>query len=89
MKYFAKIENDIVANVIVISDEDANNANYFINTILGLNGEWIETSEKNEFRQWYASIGFHYNRELDLFYPPQPYENWVLNTEEWIWEEPK
>lgn len=88
MVYFAKIENNIVTNVIVLSDENKHNGAYYIQNVLGLSGEWIETSIDNEFRQWYASPGFIYDRENDLFYPPQPTPSWVLNKEKWIWEAP-
>lgn len=40
------------------------------------------------FRGTYAGVGFHYNEELDIFYPPQPYPSWLLNANTASWEAP-
>lgn len=39
------------------------------------------------FRGNYAGIGYTYDAENDVFYPPQPYPSWTLNTN-WVWEAP-
>ena len=41
------------------------------------------------FRGNYAGIGFTYDTENDVFYPPKPqnYNSWVLNSN-WQWEAP-
>jgi hypothetical protein len=36
----------------------------------------------------YAGIGFTYDSTNDVFYGPQPYPSWVLNTSTWLWEAP-
>ena len=36
----------------------------------------------------YAMIGGHYDVINDVFYDPQPYDSWALNTETWLWEAP-
>ena len=36
----------------------------------------------------YAGIGFTYDKTNDVFYGPQPYPSWVLNTSTWLWEAP-
>ena len=88
MAHYAKInENNIVEQVIVADQE-------FINI---LDGEWIKTSyntfgNKHKFdgeplRGNYAGIGFIYNRELDVFYAPQPYPSFIL-TENYLWVAP-
>jgi len=87
MAHFAKIENDIVTQVIVIDNAVENEGALYIAGTLGLEGEWIQTSINANFRNYYAGVGYHYNRENDLFYPPQPFESWVLNSE-WHWEAP-
>lgn len=87
MAHFAKIENDIVTNVIVIDNSIEEYGQEFINNTLGLEGEWIQTSINNNFRGVFACIGFLYNRELDKFIPQQPFPSWVLNSE-WYWEAP-
>ena len=88
MSHFAKIENNIVTQVIVAEQD-------FIGT---LDGEWIQTSYNtlgNEhklggtpLRGNYAGIGFTYNREHDVFYSQSPFPSWVLNQSTWLWESP-
>tara|TARA_R100000005_G_C4990343_1_gene197815 strand:+ start:1941 stop:2309 length:369 start_codon:yes stop_codon:yes gene_type:complete len=39
------------------------------------------------YRGNFASIGFMYDSENDVFIPPKPYPSWVLNSS-WIWEAP-
>ena len=39
------------------------------------------------FRGNYAGIGYTYDTENDVFYPPQPYPSWTLNSN-WVWEAP-
>lgn len=36
----------------------------------------------------YASEGFIYDTTHDVFYPPQPYPSWTLNTSTWTWVAP-
>ena len=68
MAHFAKIENNIVTQVIVISNDvcgepelvfpDTELAGQaFIENILKLEGEWRQTSCNNNFRGKYAGIG--------------------------------
>ena len=74
MSVYAKIENDIVVQVIV-AEED------FIAT---QEGTWIEDTEavKNA-----AAIGYTYNSELDAFIPPKPFNSWTLD-ENALWQAP-
>jgi hypothetical protein len=87
MAHFAKIENDIVTNVIVIDNTYENDGALFINQTLRLSGEWIQTSYNNNFRANYAGVGYIYDRINDVFYPQQPFPSWVLNTK-WQWVPP-
>jgi hypothetical protein len=36
----------------------------------------------------FAGIGFTYDKTNDVFYAPQPYPSWILNTSTWLWEAP-
>jgi len=36
----------------------------------------------------YANIGYTYDQTNDVFYSPQPYPSWTLNTSTWLWEAP-
>jgi hypothetical protein len=88
MSHFAKVENGIVTEVIVAEQDH-------IDT---LEGTWIQTSynthggqhpEDNPLRGNYASKGFIYDAENDVFYEPQVYPSWTLNETTWQWECPK
>ena len=89
MTHFAKIENDIVIQVIVAEQEH-------IDT---LQGEWIQTSyntKKGQHTQGgtplrgnYAGIGYEYDRVNDLFLVPKPYPSFKLNIETATYEAPK
>ena len=77
MAYFAKIENNIVMQVISVSN-DVCGAEYpesesigqaFIAS-LNLDGEWLQTSYNNNFRGRYAGIGYTYDAVNDVFVAP-------------------
>lgn len=87
MAHFAKIENDIVTQVIVIDNSVEHLGQSWINNTLGLEGEWIQTSYNNNIRGNFAGIGYTYDRENDVFISPQPYPSWALN-ELWKWQPP-
>jgi hypothetical protein len=87
MAHFAKIENFIVTEVLVVPDEFEENGSEYLNN-LGLTGTWIQTSYNSNIRKNYAGIGYSYNEELDAFVPPKPYESWLLNEETALWEPP-
>ena len=78
MAHFAHIDNNIVKRVIVISDDVApdpapdNEAagQAFIADVLGLAGEWKQTSYNGNFRGTYAGIGYTYDPVLDEFVAP-------------------
>lgn len=40
------------------------------------------------FRGNYAGIGYSYDATNDVFYPPKPFDSWVLNEATWTWEAP-
>jgi hypothetical protein len=82
MSHFAKIENNIVTEVIVAEQD-------FINS--GLVGDsflWVQTSYNGNFRKNYAGIGFTYDKTRDAFIEPQPYPSWTLNEDSCQWEAP-
>jgi hypothetical protein len=87
MAHYAKIENDIVTNVIVIDNQYELDGENYINTTLGLEGEWIQTSYNDNIRGNFAGIGFTYDRANDVFISPQPYPSWLLNNK-WKWIPP-
>jgi hypothetical protein len=87
MAHFAKIENNVVAQVIVIDNENETNGQEFINS-LGIDGTWIQTSYNGTIRKNFAGIGYTYDENLDAFIPPKPYQSWVLDEETCTWNSP-
>jgi len=97
MAHFAKIENNIVTEVIVAEQE-------FINT---LEGEWVQTSyntrggvhyepdsyipssdQSKALRKNFAGIGYVYDRERDAFYEPKVFDSFTLDEETCTWKAP-
>ena len=81
MAYFAKIENNIVTEVISVSNEVCGEPTLdfpdtcaagraFIANTLKINGVWKQTSFNSKFRGVYAGIGYTYSAELDKFVAP-------------------
>lgn len=78
MAHFARIEDGIVREVIVVGNDDCGGGEFpqsepigqaFIATI-GLAGEWRQTSYNSNFRGTYAGIGFRFDAEADEFVAP-------------------
>jgi hypothetical protein len=78
MAHFARIDNGVVREVIVINNNDCGGGDFpesepigqaFIVSI-GLTGEWRQTSYNGNFRCCYAGIGYTYDADLDEFVPP-------------------
>ena len=98
MAHFAQIdENNIVTQVIVVSNDDCSDANgveveeigvAFCKKLLGADTNWKQTSYNNNMRVRYAGIGYSYNAELDAFVPPQPYASWTLDNAIADWVSP-
>ncbi len=91
MSHFAKVLDGKVTQVIVAEPE------FFENFVDNSPGEWIQTSynthgnqhpEGRPLRGNYAGVGYIYDRENDVFYPPQPHASWLLNKTKWLWEAP-
>jgi hypothetical protein len=96
MAHFAKIdENNIVLEVIVISNMDCGNLEFpesepvgqdFIKS-LGIEGHWKQTSYNGNFRKRYAGIDYIYDEINDVFLYPNPGDQYVLDEEfEWVLE---
>lgn len=98
MSHFAKVVNGIVDQVIVAEPE------FFDTFVDSSPGEWIQTSYNTRgnvhygqdgqpdggvaLRGNYAGIGFTYDRQNDVFYPPKPFNSWTLDQSTWLWEAP-
>lgn len=81
-KYWAKVVDGLVVNVIVANDD-------FFNTFVDDSpGTWLETKMDGSIRKNYAGIGHTYDQGRDAFYEPQPYPSWTLNESTCLWESP-
>jgi hypothetical protein len=91
MSHFAKVVSGIVEEVIVADSKE------WCETYKG--GTWVQTSYNTyggvhklggePLRANYAGIGYTYDADADVFYAPQPFESWILNTKTYVWEAPK
>ena len=86
MAHYALVENNIVVKVIVAEQ----------NVIETLPGKWIKTSYntrdgvhydengdpsgKPALRWNYASIGYEYNQQHDVFIAPKLFDSWILDV---------
>jgi hypothetical protein len=95
MAHFAKIENGIVTQVIVVNNDAIEGGDFPAKEPLGqefctglLGGNWKQTSYNGNFRGRYAGIGYSYDAVLDVFIAPKPFPSWILNSETTDWEAP-
>lgn len=98
MSHFAKVLDGKVIQVIVAESA------FFDAFVDDSPGQWIQTSYNTRgnvhygsdgtpdggvaLRGNYAGIGYTYDVENDVFYEPQPYPSWLLNTASWTWFAP-
>mgnify|MGYP003640422214 CR=1 FL=1 len=95
MAHFAKIENNLVTDVIVAEQDFIDNH---------CEGTWVQTSYNTygnvhygqdgepdggvALRGNYAGISYTYDADNDVFYEQQPYASWTLDTNTWLWNPP-
>jgi len=92
MSHFAKVLNGKVTQVIVAEPE------FFETFVDSSPGTWIQTSYNTygnkhklggtPLRGNYAGLDYTYDAQNDVFYAPQPFKSWILNTTTWTWEAP-
>ena len=95
MAHFAQLENNIVKQVIVVSNEDTSDENGVENEEIGiafcsnlLGGTWKQTSYNSKIRKNYAGIGYTYDEVRDAFIPPKPFNSWLLDEDTCQWKAP-
>ena len=95
MAHFCKLENNVVKQVIVVSNQDILDEQgqeseekgiAFCSNLLG--GTWLQTSYNGNIRKNYAGIGYTYDEGLDAFIPPKPFNSWLLDEETCQWKAP-
>jgi hypothetical protein len=92
MSHFAKVENGVVTQVIVI-EQDVLNLGHW-----GDPASWVQTSYNTQggahtqggtpLRKNYAGIGYTYDAVRDAFIPPSPFPSWVLDEATCLWSAP-
>ena len=102
MAHYAKVLDGKVINVIVAEAEffdtfvDTEPGNWIQTSYNTHGNEHYGYDSNNDYvvdggtplRGNFASIGYTYDAEKDVFYPPQPEDSWVLNTSTFLWEAP-
>jgi hypothetical protein len=80
MAHFARIEDNIVREVIVVNNETLENKPFpqsepigiaFCKSLFGEDTEWLQTSYNANFRDKYAGSGDIYDAENDIFKGPE------------------
>lgn len=69
MAHFAKIEDGLVTQVVVVDNEHEADGEAYLNS-LGLEGTWVQTSYNGNIRGKYAAIGDTYDSVADVFVSP-------------------
>ena len=95
MAHFAQLENNVVKQVIVVSNQDILDDKgqeseevgiKFCSNLLG--GTWKQTSYNAKIRKNYAGVGYTYDEGRDAFIPPKPFESWLLDEDTCQWKAP-
>jgi hypothetical protein len=92
MSHFAKVENGVVTQVIVIEKEVLDLGHW------GDPASWVQTSYNTSggvhsqggtpLRKNFAGIGYTYDAGRDAFIPPKPFASWLLNETTCQWGSP-
>ena len=95
MAHFAKLDqNNKVTAVLAVDDvkiinsngnEDENIGIEFLKKVTGW-PLWKQTSHNTRWN--FASIGYTYDENNDIFIYPKPYESWIFNLTTASWEAP-
>jgi hypothetical protein len=92
MNHYAKVKDGCVIEVIVAGAE-------FFDTFIDTSpGTWLATDANTMCNQHalggtplrgnYAALGYVYDYEHDVFYPPRPFASWTIDPATWSWQPP-
>ena len=82
MAHFAKLNNNIVTEVIVAEKDFINSGS------VGDEFLWVQTSYNSNFRKNYAGAGYTYDKTRDAFIAPKPFASWTLVEATCQWTAP-
>ena len=97
MAHYAKIENEIVTQVIVadqnfVNDQEGTWVQTSYNTRGGVhyepNSNIPSEDQTKALRKNYAGIGMTYDSTRDAFIPESPFNSWVLDETTCLWDPP-
>jgi hypothetical protein len=91
MAHFAKVEDGIVTEVLVIEQDVIDTGLFgdpalFVQTSYNTHGG--QHPEGRPLRKNYAGIGYTYDADRDAFIPPPPFASWTLNEDTCLWDAP-
>lgn len=86
MSHFAELNDNNEVIRVLVGDNNLPNEGYdwFVNK---LGGRWVQTSYSGSFRKQFASVGFTYNEDADVFIEKQEYPSWSLDAN-FDWQPP-
>ena len=102
MAHFAKLDaNNVVTfvstcdnSLLLVDGEEVRDRQAAINHLnatvlpqLAPGVKWVQTSYNNNFRKTFASQGYIYSESADVFYRPQPFPSWTLDSN-FDWQPP-
>ena len=84
MSHFAELDDNNVVIRVLVGDNNMPNEGYdwFVEN---LGGRWVQTSYNATFRKHFAGAGYTYDETRDVFLPPKPSEDCVLDEETCTW----
>lgn len=101
MGHYAKVVNNVVTNVIVAEEEffnsfvDSSPGEWIqtsYNTTGGVHYDPVSGEPSKDqtkaLRKNFAGVGYIYDKKLDAFIPPKPFNSWVLNEDTCTWMSP-
>ena len=101
MAYFAKLKNENVIEVHIVSNDVAPSEQAgidFLKNLYNTGDVWKQTSYNTKagihtlggtpFRKNFAAVGHTYDESRDAFIPSKPYNSWILNETTCAWEPP-
>ena len=93
MAHFCKLDKDNIVITTVVIANDVKTASgplgendmhpdgeAYCKKLFKNNAVYKQTSYNNNFRKQYASGGFTYNENADVFVRPKPFESWILDN---------
>jgi len=92
MSHFAKVENGIVTQVMVVEKEVLDLGHWgdpslFVQTSYNTSGG-VHRLGGTPMRKNYAGIGYTYDAGRDAFIPPKPFASWILDEGTCLWSAP-